>query len=444
MELSTTNTETDNRRRIVLVDFDWEDADLIPQLLQRPGISVRLVAGSGAEDAGVRLAELCGLPRTIDLADLTREIFDLALVSERSPRRTQIEGLLLALGTPSLTPQRFVTNGQHHGDTVPGVEAPLELHAAAMESTLGGEDFDKVVEQALPDISDQAPTAPPEVTVHGEPRFTIPDLTMFPSIEDRHGLETALRSLMDDTGALRGELLLSGPDTSEIRVALGPEDSLLRGLIDLAQAQGTAQVVLSLAGSSPEGTAWGAWPFRTIQHRGIFAAGHIRPERWNLWEKTVDDLRSEWDQRERAKVGPAFPMVPAARSGWVDREEFALRIELALDRHLRDGLRFAVHCLDLPASGDAMTRFAERMPKLLRDTDTLCAAGPQRVLLLTVTPTDRFPLLHGRINALWSEAWSAAGNPSPAGSVSEQRSELSRAEDATGFQARAKEWLKSS
>src|SRR5262245_8336387 len=92
MDSSTTTMSLENNRRIVLVDFDWEDADLIPQLLQKPGISVRLVAGSRSEDAGVRLAELCGLPRTIDLADLTREIFDLALVSERSPRRTQIEG----------------------------------------------------------------------------------------------------------------------------------------------------------------------------------------------------------------------------------------------------------------------------------------------------------------------------------------------------------------
>jgi len=81
-------------RRLLLVDFDWQDADLMPELLQHPGVSVRLVAGAQFDDAGIRLAELCGLPRTVDLADLTREIFDLALVSERSPRRTQIEGLL--------------------------------------------------------------------------------------------------------------------------------------------------------------------------------------------------------------------------------------------------------------------------------------------------------------------------------------------------------------
>src|SRR5262245_2923645 len=121
----------ETRRRVVLVDFDWQDADLIPELLAQSAISVRLVAGSNVEDAGVRLAELCGLPRTVDLADLTREIFDLALVSERSPRRTQIEGLLLALGTPSLTPQLFMADDSD-ADTTPGVEAPLELHPAAL------------------------------------------------------------------------------------------------------------------------------------------------------------------------------------------------------------------------------------------------------------------------------------------------------------------------
>src|SRR5262245_48997392 len=128
---NSTATVNGADRRLLLVDFDWQDADLMPELLQHPGVSVRLVAGAQYDDAGIRLAELCGLPRTVDLADLTREIFDLALVSERSPRRTQIEGLLLALGTPSLTPQLFMADDSD-ADTTPGVEAPLELHPAAL------------------------------------------------------------------------------------------------------------------------------------------------------------------------------------------------------------------------------------------------------------------------------------------------------------------------
>src|SRR5205814_9929617 len=98
-------------QRLVLIDFDWEDADLMPDLLRRAGISVRLVAGEKLNDAGVRVAELCGVRSTIELADLTREIFDLALVGERSPRRGQVERLLRALGTPIATPRTFLGAG---------------------------------------------------------------------------------------------------------------------------------------------------------------------------------------------------------------------------------------------------------------------------------------------------------------------------------------------
>ena len=95
-------------RRLLLIDFDWPDADWLPEIFRSPGASVRLVAGDGPHDPGVRLAEVCGLPRTLDLADLTREIFDVALVGERSSRRTQLESLLVALGTPCLTPEEYL------------------------------------------------------------------------------------------------------------------------------------------------------------------------------------------------------------------------------------------------------------------------------------------------------------------------------------------------
>src|SRR5262245_66358604 len=96
--MTTLPTATEGaRRRIVLIDFDWQDADLLPRLLQRPGVSVRLVAGERTEDAGLRMAEVCGLPRTLDLADLTREIFDMALVSDRSVRRARGQGQAEAL-----------------------------------------------------------------------------------------------------------------------------------------------------------------------------------------------------------------------------------------------------------------------------------------------------------------------------------------------------------
>ena len=94
-------------RRIVLIDFDWRDADFLPGLLRAPGASIRLVAGAGPEDPGFRLAPVCGLARSLEPADLTREIFDLALVGVHSPRREQLVRLLRALGTPVQTPAEF-------------------------------------------------------------------------------------------------------------------------------------------------------------------------------------------------------------------------------------------------------------------------------------------------------------------------------------------------
>src|SRR5882672_767997 len=132
-DMTSTTTHTQSSalrapRRAVLIDFDWHDSDLMPSLLKQPGLAVRLVAGERPDEAGMRVAEMCGLPRTVDLADLTREIFDLALVSERSPRRTQVEGLLLALGTPSQTPQTYLDGDSFPTDDAPGIEVPLALH----------------------------------------------------------------------------------------------------------------------------------------------------------------------------------------------------------------------------------------------------------------------------------------------------------------------------
>src|SRR5262245_28595168 len=119
------------RRRMVLIDFDWQDADLLPRLLQRPGVSVRLVAGERTEDAGLRMAEVCGLPRTLDLADLTREIFDMALVSDRSVRRARVQSLLEALRTPCLSPQEFLEREEARAEPTPGPRSTAPAEPAA-------------------------------------------------------------------------------------------------------------------------------------------------------------------------------------------------------------------------------------------------------------------------------------------------------------------------
>lgn len=179
-------------RRVVLVDFDWQDADLFPDLFRHPDVAVRLVAGERAQDAGLRVAEMCGLPRTMDLADLTREIFDLALVSERSSRRTQLESLLLALGTPCQTPQDFLRVPPGAPDPRPTIEAPLTLHAAAFEQSLGGA-LEDAVDRAIPDLAEQTPLAPRALVIPAHPRIAIDSLDDFPSHESRSRLEAALK-----------------------------------------------------------------------------------------------------------------------------------------------------------------------------------------------------------------------------------------------------------
>src|SRR5262249_22662223 len=152
------------------------------------------------------------------------------------------EGLLLALGTPSASPQSFLSGDGHAADTVPAVEAPLELHAAAFETTLGGDPFDAIVDQALPpDWSIEAPTEPQPVTPKSDGRVRIESLDDFPTPEDRLTLEAALRDLVSGTGAGRAELHVGDREHVELVVEVGPKDPLLQGLVALALQLGTPQ-----------------------------------------------------------------------------------------------------------------------------------------------------------------------------------------------------------
>ncbi len=435
----TTASANGTDRRLLLVDFDWQDADLMPELLQHPGVSVRLVAGAQHDDAGIRLAELCGLPRTLDLADLTREIFDLALVSERSPRRTQIEGLLLALGTPSVTPQAFLT-GEQSAPSGPSVEAPLAFHAVAFESAVGGDDFDALMEQALPDVSVDAPTAPQPVRLPEHPNLEVTSLREFPSPEDRQGLEAALQSMMEATGTRRAELHVMGPDQVEMVVEVGPADALLGSLVGLARQLGGPQVVGGLTGQQ-EGKAWGAWPFRTVQRHGVIAAGGIDPVTgWTTWERTASELRTEWDRRDRELAGPAFPFLPERFPRWLDTQDFATRLELAIERNRRDGLRFYVHQLIFPGPTTVVDALCDRLPAKLRDMDCLTRPSAQAVVLLTAGASEAFAHVQSRLLSLWEDVWIEAGHSKPAPIVSDEMAQLSGSADEAAFLQVAMGW----
>lgn len=428
-------------RRIVLVDFDWHDADLIPELLKQPGVAVRLVAGERANDPGVRVAELCSLPRTCDLADLTREIFDLALVGERSSRRMQLESLLLALGTACQTPQAFL-RGQPGAETAPAIEAPLALQAAAFEHVMGGGDLDKLVEDAMPDLVDGAPVAPRPVVAPARPRITIHSLDDFPSLEDRHHLEQALKDLVHHTGAGTAELHATGGDRKLHLVAqVGPEDRLLKGLVDLAVELGTPQVVTRL--SEPQkGKAWGAWPFRTAQRRGVLAAASIDPgDGWAQWQKMVEDLRNTWDAEDLQRAGASFPMTPERETGWLDLDAFRARLELAVERNRRDRLRFELHRLDFPDAAHAFEHLCERLPAQVRDTDSLCRGEGRTVLLLSAAEPEHYAHLRRRLLTLWDSAWRESRLAPPAPALVDQFVDMGGPEDAEAFLAVAQDWM---
>jgi len=245
---------------------------------------------------------------------------------------------------------------------------------------------------------------------------------------------------MAETGAGRAELHVIGPDRIETVVEVGPTDALLRGLVELATELGTPQVVGGLMGTQ-EGKAWGAWPFRTPQRYGVIAAAGIDPAKgWATWERTMNELRAEWDRRDRAQAGPAFPLLPDRHPRWLSSEEFASRLELGVERNRRDGLRFAVHRLTFPSGPEAVEALCERLPGQLRDTDCMSHPTAQAVVLLTAGAPGAFTHLRRRLLTLWEEVWAEAGEARPAPGITDEHVQLICPADATAFLNTARSW----
>lgn len=536
------------RRRIVLIDFDWQDADLLPRLLQRPGVTVRLVAGERTEDAGLRMAEVCGLPRSLDLADLTREIFDLALVSSRSLRRARVESLLEALRTPCLSPHEFLESEETPAGKPPAVQpaaegpaaraeppgsapharpdpappefpardavAPVEDAPPAVSAVApadiapelpssgaaapdppapepatpetvssevasaersqgggepaeplpstgaraerdpspvppaeapagdgpGGQDFESVVEQALGGLAKITTTVRSQ-RKKPDPLKPIQNLQNFPSQEDRASLEAALQQMIATTGAVSAELHAGRASGIELVAQVGKHDPLLEGMVGLAFQLNSPQIIRGL--SSPhEGKLWGAWPFRTMQHRGVLAASAIDPQGGvSPWEKMVDEMRDRWDQKDREGAVQSFPLLPGQERAWLERADFHARLELAVERNKFDGLPFSLHRLEFPGPEPAANRMCEGLPQLLRGSDYLCHLPPRHVLLLTAVPVDDYTHVRRRLLAAWEQAWRECGQTPPAPPITDLRAEMAGPEDAEGFLETAEGWV---
>jgi hypothetical protein len=435
-----TAPESTRERRVLLVDLDWLEADLLSELFQCPGVSVRLVVGDGPQDPGLRMAELCGLPRSLDLADLTREIFDVALVGERSSRRTQLESLLVALGTPCTTPEEFLRGPAGEGAGQPAVDAPLALHAAALEQSLTGA-VDALVDRALPDLDESTPLAPRPPEPADTARVRVPSLDDFPSPEARRRLEDALKSLVQHTGAGSAEVHAGTRSQLRLVAQVGPDDRLLRGLVDMASETGTPQVVTRL--SEPgRGRAWAAWPFQTMQRRGVVAGAAIEPEEGLVsWQRLVEDLRRAWDAEDRDRTVPAFPLTPFREPRWLETPEFRDRVDLAMARHRGDRLRFELHRLEFPEEPAAIERMCAQVPAQLRDSDSLCRPFPHVALLLVTGEPEVFVRLRRRLVDLWRDAWSASNLPAPPATFVDRHVALSGPEDLDAFATAADVWL---
>jgi hypothetical protein len=336
-------------RRLLLIDFDWRDADWLPELFRSPGVSVRLVVGEGPQDPGVRLADMCGLPRTVDLADLTREIFDLAIVGERSSRRTQLESLLVALGTPCMTAEEYLRGPAAADASRPGVDAPLAVHAAAMEQSLAGAGtLDALVESALPDLSEPTPLEPRAIAEPVEPRHAVASLVDFPSREAREGLEDALKSLVSTTGAGTAEVHSGDRTRLKLLAQVGPDDRLLKGLVDVANEMGTPQLVTRL-NDPGKGRTVGGVAVPTLQRRGVLAGASIDAQMGlESWRRLLEELRATWDREDRERSVASYPLTPLREQRWLEPAEFRARASLAVERHRLDGLRFELHRLEFP------------------------------------------------------------------------------------------------
>ena len=263
----------------------------------------------------------------------------------------------------------------------------------------------------------------------------------FPSPADRSGLEQALLALMSDTGAVSAELYAGRAGDVQVVAQVGAKDELMKGLVELAMRLDQPQVVKRLSGPD-EGKAWGAWPFRTGQRQGVLAAGGIDPaEGWTMWEKTVEELRNTWDQRDREQASSSFPLMPVIEPGWLDREEFRGRIEMAVSRNARDELRFMLRRVTFPNAPEAIEQFCHVLPEQLRETDSICRPRLDLMMILTPWAPGTAAMLEKRLTTLFAHAWHESGRQETVPALESQELLLVKPEDHAEFLKHALEWL---
>ncbi len=408
-------------RRIVLIDFDWQDADSLPGLLRMPGVSIRLVAGTSSEDAGVRVASLCGLPRSTELADLTREIFDVALVSERSPRIEQLDRLLRALGTPVESPQSFLRNG-HHEERRDVLREPLGEPDEIGVDAIAGDSW--LPEGLRPFASDEAAASSGPIVL--------------PPPDDALGLERCLASWVAETSASGASIHLAAGEGLARLCRFGPEDPLLESLAALAFRLDTPHVMRREDGSQ-RGRLWAAWPFHTEHRRAVVAvAGAEGAMARAVWESAVQSLCIAWSVAEHGET----PDTP--RLTLLEPVAFTHRLQMAVDRHHAEGFRFALYRLTFAGPEAALTTLLAELPDRLRGTDCVCRPAADELLLLCAGSARAYQQVRRRIEFLWRQACGTLSESAGASTIHDERIELSGVPGASGthdFLASAQDWV---
>lgn len=410
--MGMTPLESGGRRRIVIVDLDWRESDLVPSLARDPAYSVALVAGASADDPGLRVARLCGLPHTSDLADLTREIFDLALVGSRSPRREHIQRLLAALGTPVCEPDALVSMREH----------PERRHA-----TDGAVDADRAFDEAFPDVAD-----PPPGNGDG-PAHEAHPVEAVPPPGDAPGLERWLARLRDRTRSGSAELHVGTAEGITRVCRVGPEDVLIDALVGVADRVGAPQVVERLGGIEPR-RAWGAWPLRIGARCVVVAAGGFDPvEGPARWSHAVEQLGLAWT---------ADPAGPAAAPACLAPESFAARVRLAAERSRREAFSFSVHRLRFDGPQEAVDILCGAFPAHLRGSDGLCRSGPTEALLIFCGSDTSYGALRRRLVAAWEASLREVGVSRPPEPIVDERLVLEDASQIDRFLQAAGHWMR--
>ncbi len=368
-------------RRIALIDLGERESDLLPALLERAECTIELAVAERAEEPWLRTLADRGVPWTTDLAEITRHVFDEALVGAASPRRDRVETLMRAIGARMMLADDLVPRTPSAGS--PGLKL-------------------------IPGTGGAASTTP------------TPD--------DPAAIENWLADLTAETEASGARLVRAG-SRRRVVAHVGQADPMLETLSSLALQLAQPQIVSRLDGAE-HGRISGSWPITTPFFAGALAASGLSSDAAReRWEQAALDLERACGRRP----GHCEP----GRTDWLSPSEFLSRVRLAIGEGGEE--RHSLHRLQFEGPPSAIEIFCRGIHSRLRDSDILCRPAPDQVLLLCGGTPAEFIHVRRRLADLWDETCRASGLP-PTMLMSDERIEMSSPTGAALMFAAATGW----